>query len=91
MLALLYLRNVATASNSHTQPIRQSSFNTHISAAGVERANGSIQRREIDIGRKPLFPGDDYIKQMNLIFNVLGTPEPALSSLLRVRGDAVGI
>jgi serine/threonine protein kinase len=28
-------------------------------------------------GRKPLFPGDDYIKQMNLIFNVLGTPEPA--------------
>jgi serine/threonine protein kinase len=25
-------------------------------------------------GRKPLFPGDDYIKQMNLIFNVLGTP-----------------
>jgi serine/threonine protein kinase len=27
-------------------------------------------------GRKPLFPGDDYIKQMNLIFNVLGTPEP---------------
>jgi len=28
-------------------------------------------------GRKPLFPGEDYIKQMNLIFNVLGTPEPA--------------
>src|SRR5688500_2128249 len=28
-------------------------------------------------GRKPLFPGDDYIKQMNLIFNVLGTPDPA--------------
>lgn len=26
-------------------------------------------------GRKPLFPGDDYIKQMNLIFNVLGTPK----------------
>lgn len=26
-------------------------------------------------GRKPLFPGDDYIKQMNLIFNVLGTPQ----------------
>ncbi len=26
-------------------------------------------------GRKPLFPGDDYIKQMNLIFGVLGTPE----------------
>ena len=25
-------------------------------------------------GRKPLFPGDDYIKQMNLIFGVLGTP-----------------
>jgi mitogen-activated protein kinase 1/3 len=25
-------------------------------------------------GRKPLFPGDDYIKQMNLIFSVLGTP-----------------
>jgi serine/threonine protein kinase len=25
-------------------------------------------------GRKPLFPGDDYIKQMNLIFKVLGTP-----------------
>lgn len=25
-------------------------------------------------GRKPLFPGDDYIKQMNLIFEVLGTP-----------------
>lgn len=25
-------------------------------------------------GRTPLFPGDDYIKQMNLIFNVLGTP-----------------
>jgi len=25
-------------------------------------------------GRKPLFPGDDYIKQMNLIFQVLGTP-----------------
>lgn len=26
-------------------------------------------------GRKPLFPGDDYIKQMNLIFGVLGTPD----------------
>ncbi len=25
-------------------------------------------------GRKPLFPGDDYIKQMNLIFDVIGTP-----------------
>jgi len=25
-------------------------------------------------GRKPLFPGDDYIKQMNLIFGVVGTP-----------------
>jgi len=25
-------------------------------------------------GRKPLFPGEDYIKQMNLIFGVLGTP-----------------
>jgi len=25
-------------------------------------------------GRKPLFPGDDYIKQLNLIFGVLGTP-----------------
>lgn len=28
-------------------------------------------------GRKPLFPGDDYIKQMNLIFDVLGTPQSA--------------
>lgn len=28
-------------------------------------------------GRKPLFPGDDYIKQMNLIFGVLGTPSKA--------------
>jgi mitogen-activated protein kinase 1/3 len=28
-------------------------------------------------GRKPLFPGDDYIKQMNLIFGVLGTPSDA--------------
>lgn len=27
-------------------------------------------------GRKPLFPGENYIKQMNLIFSVLGTPEP---------------
>lgn len=26
------------------------------------------------LGRKPLFPGDDYIKQMNLIFDTLGTP-----------------
>lgn len=26
-------------------------------------------------GRKPLFPGEDYIKQMNLIFGVLGTPQ----------------
>lgn len=25
-------------------------------------------------GRKPLFPGDDYIRQMNLIFDVVGTP-----------------
>jgi len=25
-------------------------------------------------GRQPLFPGEDYIRQMNLIFNVLGTP-----------------
>jgi serine/threonine protein kinase len=25
-------------------------------------------------GRKPLFPGEDYIKQMNLIFDVCGTP-----------------
>eukprot|EP00823_Brevimastigomonas_motovehiculus_P002709 TRINITY_DN162_c0_g1_i1.p1 TRINITY_DN162_c0_g1~~TRINITY_DN162_c0_g1_i1.p1 ORF type:complete len:604 (-),score=216.54 TRINITY_DN162_c0_g1_i1:371-2182(-) len=28
-------------------------------------------------GRKPLFPGDDYIKQMNLIFEKLGTPTEA--------------
>jgi len=28
-------------------------------------------------GRKPLFPGDDYIKQMNLIFQTLGTPSDA--------------
>jgi len=28
-------------------------------------------------GRKPLFPGDDYIKQMNLIFATLGTPTEA--------------
>jgi mitogen-activated protein kinase 1/3 len=27
-------------------------------------------------GRKPLFPGENYVKQMNLIFSVLGTPEP---------------
>lgn len=26
------------------------------------------------LGRQPLFPGEDYIRQMNLIFNVLGTP-----------------
>jgi serine/threonine protein kinase len=26
------------------------------------------------LGRKPLFPGDDYIKQMNLIFGTLGSP-----------------
>ena len=26
-------------------------------------------------GRKPLFPGEDYIQQMSLIFNVLGTPQ----------------
>jgi len=26
-------------------------------------------------GREPLFPGDDYIQQMNLIFDVLGTPD----------------
>jgi len=25
-------------------------------------------------GRQPLFPGEDYIRQMNLIFGVLGTP-----------------
>jgi serine/threonine protein kinase len=29
------------------------------------------------LGRKPLFPGDDYIKQMNLIFRTLGTPTSA--------------
>lgn len=28
-------------------------------------------------GRKPLFPGDDYIRQMNLIFGVLGSPSDA--------------
>jgi len=26
------------------------------------------------LGRKPLFPGDNYIHQLNLIFGVLGTP-----------------
>jgi len=26
------------------------------------------------IGRKPLFPGDDYLKQMDLIFGILGSP-----------------
>jgi hypothetical protein len=26
------------------------------------------------IGRKPLFPGDNYIHQLNLIFGALGTP-----------------
>eukprot|EP00954_Amorphochlora_amoebiformis_P028554 1391858-Amorphochlora_amoeboformis.AAC.2 len=25
-------------------------------------------------GREPLFPGQDYIQQMNLIFDILGTP-----------------
>eukprot|EP00457_Paulinella_chromatophora_P006485 gb/GEZN01006503.1/.p1 GENE.gb/GEZN01006503.1/~~gb/GEZN01006503.1/.p1 ORF type:complete len:437 (+),score=61.39 gb/GEZN01006503.1/:47-1357(+) len=25
-------------------------------------------------GRQPIFPGEDYIRQMNLIFSVLGTP-----------------
>jgi mitogen-activated protein kinase 1/3 len=27
------------------------------------------------LGREPVFPGDDYIQQMNLIFDRLGTPE----------------
>lgn len=36
-------------------------------------------------GRKPLFPGDDYIKQMNLIFQVLGTPEG--DDLLAISND----
>jgi mitogen-activated protein kinase 1/3 len=27
------------------------------------------------LGRGPLFPGDDYIKQVNLIFDTLGTPD----------------
>eukprot|EP00479_Gromia_sphaerica_P013280 TRINITY_DN733_c0_g1_i4.p1 TRINITY_DN733_c0_g1~~TRINITY_DN733_c0_g1_i4.p1 ORF type:complete len:367 (+),score=83.84 TRINITY_DN733_c0_g1_i4:98-1198(+) len=27
------------------------------------------------LGRKPLFPGDNYIHQLNLIFGVLGTPK----------------
>jgi serine/threonine protein kinase len=26
------------------------------------------------LGREPLFPGDDYIDQMKLIFRTLGTP-----------------
>lgn len=27
-------------------------------------------------GREPLFPGEDYIRQVNLMFSVLGTPKP---------------
>jgi len=34
------------------------------------------------LGRKPLFPGDDYIKQMNLIFQTLGTPTDADMSFI---------
>jgi serine/threonine protein kinase len=34
------------------------------------------------LGRKPLFPGDDYIKQMNLIFATLGTPTEADMSFI---------
>jgi len=34
------------------------------------------------LGRKPLFPGDDYIKQMNLIFATLGTPTDADMSFI---------
>eukprot|EP01083_Nonionella_stella_P075133 204060_1 len=29
------------------------------------------------LGRKPLFPGENYIHQLNLIFDVLGTPDPS--------------
>lgn len=29
------------------------------------------------LGRKPLFPGDNYIHQLNLIFGTLGTPSDA--------------
>ena len=27
-------------------------------------------------GRKPLFPGKNFVHQLQLIFNVLGTPHP---------------
>ena len=29
------------------------------------------------LGRKPLFPGKDYIHQLNLITDVIGTPDEA--------------
>jgi len=34
------------------------------------------------LGRKPLFPGKDYIQQMNLIFNVIGSPTIADTSFI---------
>ncbi|GAB5368363.1 hypothetical protein AAMO2058_001312800 [Amorphochlora amoebiformis] len=33
-------------------------------------------------GRKPLFPGKDYIQQMNLIFNLIGSPRPSDTSFI---------
>jgi len=33
-------------------------------------------------GRKPLFPGKDYIQQMNLIFDILGSPTPSDTSFI---------
>jgi len=32
--------------------------------------------------RRPLFPGDDYMKQINLIFQLLGTPKPSEMHLI---------
>jgi mitogen-activated protein kinase 1/3 len=40
------------------------------------------------IGRKPLFPGDDYLEQIQLIVNVIGQPSQSDLESLKDQGDS---
>jgi serine/threonine protein kinase len=40
------------------------------------------------IGRKPLFPGDDYLQQIQLIVNVIGQPSQTDLDSLKDQGDS---
>ena len=48
-----------------------------------------LELAPLHLGRKPLFPGKDYIHQMRLIIQVLGSP--AEEDLMFIQSHKVGV